>query len=169
MLPAATSWSRIPSLEQISDRYHKTSPSSRARASRSASVIWPCRSRKIFLTFPATSPEEPSEQLLRQIMADVEELVARHGWETAPRRRMAFLLGEALELAEEVLQLPAGGPYDGALRQRLGREIYDFVWNACDLARLTGIAQYRCGLGAGDCSAVAVAPPSTVISWALAS
>jgi SAM-dependent methyltransferase len=56
MLAAATSSSRIPSLVQISARYHSTSPSSRARASRSASVMMPWRSRKIFLTLPATSP-----------------------------------------------------------------------------------------------------------------
>jgi NTP pyrophosphatase (non-canonical NTP hydrolase) len=82
---------------------------------------------------------QPSGQLLQQIMADVEELTARHGWETTPRRRMAYLLDEARELASEVLQLPPSGPYDPALLQRLGREIYDVLWNACDLARLTGI------------------------------
>jgi SAM-dependent methyltransferase len=56
MLAAATSSSRMPSLVQISARYHRTSPSSRAKASRSASVMTPWRSRKIFLTLPATSP-----------------------------------------------------------------------------------------------------------------
>ena len=83
--------------------------------------------------------QEPSRRLLQQVMADVQELVARHGWETTPRRRMAFLLGEVVELADEVLQLPVDGPYDSALQQRIGREIYDVMWNACDLARLTGI------------------------------
>lgn len=83
--------------------------------------------------------EQPSDRLLQQIMSDAQELTARHGWETTPRRRMAFLLGEALELANEVLQLPASGPYEPALLQRLGHEIYDVLWNACDLARLTGI------------------------------
>ena len=82
---------------------------------------------------------QPSERLLQQIMSDVEELIARHEWETTPQRRMAFLLGEALELAEEVRWLPADGPGDPELLQRLGREIYDVLWNACDLARLTGI------------------------------
>jgi NTP pyrophosphatase (non-canonical NTP hydrolase) len=72
-------------------------------------------------------------------MADVETLVSRHGWQTTPQRRMAFLLGETVELAEEVLQLPADGSCDPVLRQRLGREIYDVLWNACDLARLAGV------------------------------
>jgi NTP pyrophosphatase (non-canonical NTP hydrolase) len=72
-------------------------------------------------------------------MADVERLVARHGWESTPRRRMAMLLGEAIELAEEVLQLPAHGDGDKESLQRVGHEMYDVLWNLCDLARLTGI------------------------------
>jgi NTP pyrophosphatase (non-canonical NTP hydrolase) len=83
--------------------------------------------------------DQPTSRLLQEIMSDVEELTARHDWETDPRSRMAFLLGEALELAAEVLQLPATGPYDPLLLQRIGREIYDILWNVCDLARLTGI------------------------------
>jgi NTP pyrophosphatase (non-canonical NTP hydrolase) len=86
-----------------------------------------------------TQDEEPSRLLLQQVMTDVQELVARHDWETSPCRRMAFLLGEVLELADEVLQLPSHGPYDTGLKQRVGREIYDVLWNACDLARLAGI------------------------------
>jgi NTP pyrophosphatase (non-canonical NTP hydrolase) len=80
-----------------------------------------------------------SGQLLQQTMADVERLVARHGWESTPRRRMAMLLGEAIELAEEVLQLPAHGDGDKESLQRVGHEMYDVLWNLCDLARLTGI------------------------------
>jgi NTP pyrophosphatase (non-canonical NTP hydrolase) len=71
---------------------------------------------------------------------------------------MAFLLGEALELAEEVLQLPAGGPPDGPLRQRLGREIYDVLWNACDLARLTGIDVVQAAADKRDVNATRIWP-----------
>jgi hypothetical protein len=42
---------------------------------------------------------------------------------------MAFLLGETLELAADVLELPASGPYDPLLLQQIGREIYDVLWN----------------------------------------
>ena len=83
--------------------------------------------------------EEPSEQLLRQVMSDVEELVARHRWETTPRHRMAFLLSEVLELAEEILRLPETGPYKAADRQRIGGEVYDVLRNACAVARSTGV------------------------------
>jgi NTP pyrophosphatase (non-canonical NTP hydrolase) len=87
--------------------------------------------------------EQPSEQLLRQVMSDVEELVARHLWETAPRARMAFLLGETLELAEEILRLPEAGPYETSDSQRLGLEIYDVLWNACAVAGSVGVDVVR--------------------------
>jgi NTP pyrophosphatase (non-canonical NTP hydrolase) len=83
--------------------------------------------------------DQATGQLLQQTMADVERLVARHGWESTPRRRMAMLLREAIELADEVIQLPAKGAGDSESLQRVGHEMYDVLWNLCDLARLTGI------------------------------
>jgi NTP pyrophosphatase (non-canonical NTP hydrolase) len=84
-------------------------------------------------------PAQPDASLVRQVMGDVEALLSQHGWRTTPLRPMAFLLGETVELAEEVLQLPPNGSCDAVLRQRIGREIYDVLWNACDLARLAGV------------------------------
>jgi NTP pyrophosphatase (non-canonical NTP hydrolase) len=83
--------------------------------------------------------DQATGQLLQQTMADVERLVARHGWESTPRRRVAMLLREAMELADEVIQLPAKGAGDSESLQRVGHEMYDVLWNLCDLARLTGI------------------------------
>jgi hypothetical protein len=48
---------------------------------------------------------------------------------------MAFLLGETLELAAEVLQLPTTGPYDPLPLRRIDQEIYDVLWNVCGLTR----------------------------------
>jgi NTP pyrophosphatase (non-canonical NTP hydrolase) len=50
-----------------------------------------------------------------------------------------MLLGEAMELADEVLQLPTDGAGDQESLRRVGHEMYDVLWNLCDLARLTGI------------------------------
>jgi NTP pyrophosphatase (non-canonical NTP hydrolase) len=83
--------------------------------------------------------DQPAGQLLRQTMVDVESLTARHGWASTPQRRMAMLLGEAMELAEEILQLPLEGQGAAELLHRVGHEMYDVLWNLCDLARLTGI------------------------------
>jgi NTP pyrophosphatase (non-canonical NTP hydrolase)/predicted enzyme related to lactoylglutathione lyase len=94
----------------------------------------------------ASSPEpqppsssQPDEALLRQVLADVQQLKAAHGWRSGPQRRMAYLLGEVIELAEEVLQLGTASSGAEGDRQRIGREIYDVLWNACDLAQLAGI------------------------------
>jgi NTP pyrophosphatase (non-canonical NTP hydrolase) len=82
--------------------------------------------------------EEPQGQLLRQVMSDVEELVAQHRWETAPRRRMAFLLGEAVELAEEILRLPEAGPYEVADRQRVA----DLGQERCESVLVDGLGAF---------------------------
>jgi NTP pyrophosphatase (non-canonical NTP hydrolase) len=105
---------------------------------------------------------QPDARLLRQIISDVEELIARHDWETTPRRRMAFLLEEAIELAEEVLLVPASGPPDPALQQRLGREIYDVLWNACDVARLTGVDVVQAAIDKRQVNATRVWPESRI-------
>lgn len=86
-----------------------------------------------------TELAEPTPELLRQIMADVGELLDRHGWQSGPRRHMAYLLSETIELAEEVLCLPDSGPANPDELQKVGREIYDVLWNACALARSAGI------------------------------
>ena len=86
-----------------------------------------------------TDLAEPSPELLRQIMADVGELLNRHGWQSEPRRHLAYLLSETIELAEEVLRLPESRPASSDELQRVGRELYDVVWNACALARSAGI------------------------------
>jgi NTP pyrophosphatase (non-canonical NTP hydrolase) len=86
-----------------------------------------------------TATGQDPGQLLQQTILDVKRLVDRHGWDSTPRRRMVMLLGEAIELADEVLQLPTEGSGDNELLQRVGHEMYDVLWNLCDLARLTGI------------------------------
>ena len=85
-----------------------------------------------------TGPDDlPDERLLRQVMADVRDLIAREGWQPTIGSRMAMLIGETLELAEEILPLTGGQPPDDeALRQRIGHEMYDVLWNLCDRARL---------------------------------
>jgi len=105
---------------------------------------------------------QPDARLLRQIIADVGELIARNDWETTPRRRMAFLLEEAIELAEEVLLLPASGRPDPALQQRLGREVYDVLWNACDVARLAGVDVVQAAIDKRQVNATRVWPESRV-------
>ena len=58
-----------------------------------------------------------------------------------PEQRMLYLTTEMGEIALEVLKLSGfrqGGNTD-ELKENLGMEIYDVVWNLCDLANMFDI------------------------------
>lgn len=79
---------------------------------------------------------------IQELQAQVRELKAAQGWEdTTLEERLGYLLGEVEELSTEVLLL--AGLEDAAdraaVRVRLGHEIYDVLWNLCDLADLAGL------------------------------
>ena len=76
------------------------------------------------------------------IQQQAKDLSARQGWaNTTVEERVTFLIGEVQELAEEALLLAAqNSPADQeATRIRLGLEMYDVVWNLCDLANIAGV------------------------------
>ena len=76
------------------------------------------------------------------IQQQARNLSARQGWaNTTIEERVAFLMGEVHELAEEALLLAAQARPEeqAATRTRLGLEMYDVVWNLCDLANITGV------------------------------
>lgn len=60
---------------------------------------------------------------------------------TTVEQRVMFLMTEVGEVAAEALYLSgAHGPIEPEqIKQRLGLEIYDVVWNLCDLANMLGI------------------------------
>jgi NTP pyrophosphatase (non-canonical NTP hydrolase) len=77
-----------------------------------------------------------------EIQQQAKDLSARQGWaNTTIAERVTFLIGEIHELAEEAVLLAAqDSPADQeATRTRLGLEIYDVVWNLCDLANIAGV------------------------------
>lgn len=61
--------------------------------------------------------------------------------QTTLEQRTMFLMTEMGELVAEALYLSgAHGSVDAeAVKRRLGMEIYDVVWNLCDLANMLGI------------------------------
>ena len=76
------------------------------------------------------------------IQQQARDLSSRHGWtDTTIAERVTFLIGEVQELAEEALLLAMqNDPADqAATRTRLGLEMYDVVWNLCDLANIAGV------------------------------
>jgi NTP pyrophosphatase (non-canonical NTP hydrolase) len=79
---------------------------------------------------------------IADIQQQARDLSAQHGWaDTTIAERVRFLIGEVQELAEEARLLAAqNDPADqAATRTRLGLEMYDVVWNLCDLANIAGV------------------------------
>ena len=61
--------------------------------------------------------------------------------EITVEQRMLFLLTEVGEVAREVLRLSRSADQTDAdaIKADLGLEMYDAVWNICDLANMLGI------------------------------
>ena len=79
---------------------------------------------------------------IRELQAHAQELRSQQGWQdTSLERRLAFLLSEMGEVAQEVLTLMAasGETEREQAKMALGLEIYDVFWNLCDLANLVGL------------------------------
>lgn len=82
---------------------------------------------------------------IQDLQAQAKELREAQGWtDSSLERRSMFLVTEVGEVVQETLRLTeALGKQPEAdlqrIRDNLGMEIYDVVWNLCDLANLAGI------------------------------
>jgi NTP pyrophosphatase (non-canonical NTP hydrolase) len=79
---------------------------------------------------------------IEDLQQQARALTDTHGWhDTTPETRALWLVTEVGELVREVLQFTTAEDEDArtAARQRLGAEMYDVVWNVCDLANILGI------------------------------
>lgn len=84
------------------------------------------------------------EDLRRQ----VRRLKDAKGFDVDLEQRLAYLMSEVGEVATEVLKLSRDGNRDvgemsaaelRSVRENLGMEIYDVMWNLCDLAEMAGV------------------------------
>jgi NTP pyrophosphatase (non-canonical NTP hydrolase) len=85
---------------------------------------------------------------LADLREQVRALKAAKGFDISLEQRLAYLTSEVGEVAAEVLRLSRDGNEDAgrmgaaevaAVRERLGMEIYDVLWNLLDLAELAGV------------------------------
>jgi len=82
---------------------------------------------------------------ISEIQAHVEELTDLHGWhETSLEQGVMFLVTEIGEVAQDVLKLSSAPKrLDEAaihqIKENLGMEIFDVMWNLFNLANLAGI------------------------------
>lgn len=95
---------------------------------------------------PPGSPE--TSLTIAELRRQVTELKEAKGFDITIKQRLAYLLTEVGEVAREVLKLSRDGNGDvgemhaterTAVREDLGMEIYDAVWNLLDLAELARI------------------------------
>ena len=82
---------------------------------------------------------------IKELQEHVKELREAQGWhDTSLERRTMFLVTELGEVMQETLKLvEVYSKHKEAdlehIRDNLGMEIYDVMWNLCDLANLAGI------------------------------
>jgi NTP pyrophosphatase (non-canonical NTP hydrolase) len=88
--------------------------------------------------------KEPIRRRSPLTVSDLQEqarqLKDAQGFHVSLEQRLVYLMAEVGELAVEVLKLSGVKETDSAqVRERLGMEIYDVVWNLFDLADLAGV------------------------------
>lgn len=92
--------------------------------------------------------QPPPDLTLEELRRQVRRLKAEKGFDITLEQRLAYLTSEVGEVAKEVLKLSRDGNRDvgtmeadevRAVREDLGMEIYDVLWNLMDLAELAGV------------------------------
>ncbi|MEZ4863329.1 MAG: MazG-like family protein [Caldilineaceae bacterium] len=71
------------------------------------------------------------------IQRNALELCRKHNWpDRTPDQRFRYLISEVGELARELvrLEMQPSTTELAAIKENIGHEIYDIVWNLCDLA-----------------------------------
>ena len=74
---------------------------------------------------------------IREIQQNAHELCQQQGWtDHNPNQRFRYLISEVGELSKELTRLewnPSNTDL-AEIKRNIGHEIYDIVWNLCDLA-----------------------------------
>ena len=85
---------------------------------------------------------------LEELQRQIRHLKDTKGFEVSLEQRLAYLTSEVGEVATEVLRLSRDGNKDvgkmsiaeiESTKENLGMEIYDAMWNLCDLAEMAGV------------------------------
>ena len=72
---------------------------------------------------------------IRDIQQSAQELCERKGWKDRnPAQRFRYLISEVGELSTELIRLEWDTDDHEEAKRNIGHEMYDIVWNLCDLA-----------------------------------
>lgn len=77
---------------------------------------------------------------LDEICENARQLSAKHGWDQDDAAaRMLHVTAEVGEVADALIALTATLDPRSEMREALGHEIFDVIWNLCALANALGI------------------------------
>jgi len=77
---------------------------------------------------------------LSDIQKHAEELCKKNNWvDRSIDQRFRFLISELGELSNELIKLDQSDQNLIELKRKLGHEMFDVIWNICDLANLLEI------------------------------
>ncbi len=77
---------------------------------------------------------------ISEIQKHAEELCKKNNWsERSVDQRFRYLISEIGELSNELIRLNQKNQNMDALRRKIGHEMFDVIWNICDLANLLNI------------------------------
>ena len=74
---------------------------------------------------------------ISEIQKHADELCRKNGWsDRSIDLRFHYLISEVGELSNELIKLNHVGENPEELKRRIGHEMFDVIWNICDLANL---------------------------------
>ncbi len=77
---------------------------------------------------------------IRDIQQHAEALCKKNGWDDrSVDQRFRYLMSEIGELSNELIKLNQPGGDKAGLKKQIGHEMFDVIWNICDLANLLEI------------------------------
>ena len=82
---------------------------------------------------------------ISEIQEHAEDLCRKNGWlDRTPDQRFRYLITEIGELSRDLIKLNQPLLDRKALKRKIGHEMFDVVWNICDLANLLEIDLEKC-------------------------
>jgi NTP pyrophosphatase (non-canonical NTP hydrolase) len=77
---------------------------------------------------------------ISEIQEHAENLCRKNGWlDRTPDQRFRYLISEIGELSNDLIKLNHPNRELVKLKQKIGHEMFDVIWNICDLANLLEI------------------------------
>jgi NTP pyrophosphatase (non-canonical NTP hydrolase) len=82
---------------------------------------------------------------ISEIQKHAEDLCKKNGWvDRTPDQRFRYLISEIGELSNDLIKLNQANKDLVKLKKKIGHEMFDVMWNICDLANLLEIDLEEC-------------------------